>query len=264
VKFQFFHLLPVWKVLMTLKNGIILASGSPRRQALLKALGLAFTVAVSDVDESPRPGERPDHLAQRLSLLKASAIRNKEKDDVLIIAADTVVAVDGAVLGKPASEGEAVAMLERMRGRRHAVYSGLTLLGAGDGEAWSRTIETPVIMRDYARSEIEAYVKSGDPMDKAGAYAIQHQGFCPVACLESCYANVMGLPMCHLTRALRQRGHDTPIHPLNACPFAVENDGCPWAGCILDGGTPRLEVALAGLTIQQVADDDGSCRSGAI
>jgi septum formation protein len=124
-------------------------------------------------------------------------------------------------------------MLGRLRGQRHLVYSGLALVDTA-GTEYVQAVCTPVYMRAYSDAEIEAYVASGDPMDKAGAYAIQHPCFAPIDHLEQCYANVMGLPLCHLYRELTRRGVTVPRHPLQACPYPLEVGTCPWHTDILE------------------------------
>jgi septum formation protein len=213
---------------------MILASSSPRRQQLLLLMGLSFRVQASEVDETARPGEPPSVLAQRLSAAKAQVVANAQNGESLVIAADTMVILDGDILGKPANTAVALEMLVRLRGRRHHVYSGLALLDTGHGRACQQLAITPVIMRDYSDEEIRRYVASGDPLDKAGAYAIQYAGFDPVASFAGCYANVMGLPLCHLYRALLAWHVPVPVDPLKCCPYAVRH-GCCWATEILQG-----------------------------
>ncbi|MBN1977988.1 MAG: septum formation protein Maf [Anaerolineae bacterium] len=178
---------------------LLLASQSPRRRELLALLGLPFETAAPDVDEAPRAGEVPAALAARLSQAKAQACSNGHS---IVIACDTIVAHEGQVLGKPRDKDEAVEMLRRLRGRSHSVYTAVTLLRKADNSILTDVAETLVIMRAYTDDELAAYVASGDPMDKAGAYAIQHPGFAPASDVQGCYANVMGLPLCHLTRCL--------------------------------------------------------------
>jgi septum formation protein len=214
---------------------IILASASPRRRQLLSALGVTFGVAPADVDESPLPGEHPHALARRLGQAKARVAAGQRRN-ALVIAADTLVVLGGEILGKPASRAEALAMLSRLRGRRHLVDTGLALHHAASGLSGVWVAETPVVMRTYGDDEMLRYVATGDPLDKAGAYAVQHDGFAPVARLEDCYANVVGLPLCHLYRALAVWGAPPPHHPLRVCPWAVERGGCEWANAILAGG----------------------------
>jgi septum formation protein len=181
---------------------LILASASPRRQTLLKLLGVPFTVHAAQVDEAPRPGESPEATARRLSQEKARAVVQTLSAG-LVLAADTLVVLDGEILGKPADPAAATAMLQRLRGRAHQVLSAFTLMDAASGREYTEVVATRVWMRDYTAAEVAAYVASGDPMDKAGAYAIQDRDFAPVARLEGCPANVMGLPLCRVDRALR-------------------------------------------------------------
>ncbi len=200
---------------------LILGSRSPRRRELLRLLGLPFEVMASDVREIPMADETPAQLATRLSRAKAHAVELNGRGKALVIACDTVVALpDGPagtrILGKPGDAAEAEAMLRRLRGRSHVVYSAATLYEAAGG-AVTDLVKTELKMRQYSDDEIEAYVASGDPMDKAGAYAIQHEGFRPVAELEGCYANVMGLPLCHVARRLRNRGVETAPNVPAAC-----------------------------------------------
>lgn len=185
---------------------LILASASPRRRALLAALGRPFTVKVADVDETARPGEPPIAYALRLAREKAAAVAEAgaagadQASPALVLGADTIVVLDGAILGKPASADEARAFLRRLRGRRHLVVTAVAVLPQGLGhraeaEGQASWAATGVWMRDYADAEIEAYVASGDALDKAGGYAIQHPSFQPVAALQGSETNVIGLPL---------------------------------------------------------------------
>jgi len=195
---------------------LILASASPRRKDLLSLLGLPFVIRPTDVEEVNHAGEGPAAMAVRLSQAKArAALAHAQRG--LIVAADTLVCLDGKVLGKPAGPAEAVDMLRRLRGRPHLVFSGVTLIDVQSG--WERTelAETMVWMRDYSDAEIAAYVASGDPLDKAGSYAIQYRDFCPVLRVDGCFANVMGLPLCHLYCMLRQAGLAPAETPVAAC-----------------------------------------------
>ena len=187
---------------------LILASQSPRRQQFLRDLGLDFTVIVADIDETPRAGETPIPLVSRLAEEKARTIAHSVKRDepALIIAADTVVALGDQLLGKPADEKDAVAMLTLLRERGHSVHSGVSVLDTASGRQLTRINSTQVHMRAYSDADIAAYVASGDPMDKAGAYAIQHRGFAPVAQTDGCFASVMGLPLADLRDLLATFG----------------------------------------------------------
>lgn len=193
---------------------MILASGSPRRRQLIQLLGLPVQAVAAEVDETPLEGESPAELAARLACAKARAVAAGHPLE-LVIGCDTVVALDGEVLGKPAGEREAREMLERLRGRAHTVYTGVALV-QGEKET-VQIVETTVHMRDYTDAELAAYVASGDPLDKAGAYAIQHPSFQPVASWEGCYANVVGLPVCHVARKLQEWGEQPPADVMAAC-----------------------------------------------
>ena len=184
-------------------SSILLASGSPRRRELLSLLGFPFSVVVADVDEADGAGESPQAMVQRLSLAKALAVSAMHAR-ALVVAADTTVALDGASLGKPADAAEARAMLRALRGRPHQVYSGLTV--AQGGQTLTDLAESDVWMRDYDDKELARYVASRDPLDKAGAYAVQNASFHPARRVEGCFASVMGLPLCHLARTLARLG----------------------------------------------------------
>ncbi|MHB1317127.1 MAG: Maf family protein [Anaerolineae bacterium] len=211
---------------------IILASQSPRRLALLTDLGLPVTVLPADVDESGRHGEEPEAQARRLALEKAE-VAAAQAPDALVIAADTLVVLDGKILGKPRTAEDALSMLMRLRNRQHMVYTGLVLLHPDAERECVQLAATPVLMRNYSELEMRAYVNSGDPLDKAGAYAIQSETFYPVQRLDGCYANVVGLPLCHLYRAMAVWDLAPPRHPLTRCPWPLQNGGCGWAGPIL-------------------------------
>jgi len=182
---------------------LVLASNSPRRRQLLALADWTFTVIVANVDESQRPqGESPAEYVLRLAETKARAIQASA--DQIVLAADTAVVDGTAILGKPVDELEAFAMLRRLRGHTHQVYTGVALLRLSDGLLLKELSVTDVPMRNYSDEEIHAYVQTGDPLDKAGAYAIQHPHFRPVADMQGCYASVMGLPLCHIVRLMRR------------------------------------------------------------
>jgi septum formation protein len=193
---------------------LILASASPRRRELLGVLGISFRVAAADVDERAGPDELPEALVTRLAETKALTVARRavvashlrhgidsRPTDPLVLAADTEVEWQGSVLGKPADAASARAMLTELRGRPHRVLTGLAL-AQDDRIVWSSVVQTTVWMRAYGDDEIERYVASGRPLDKAGAYGIQDGGFQPVARIEGCYTNVVGLPLCEVRRAL--------------------------------------------------------------
>ncbi len=169
----------------------MLASQSPRRRELLERIGLrGFAVCPADVDETAEPGVGPEALVRSLSRRKALAVDAPGK---VIIAADTVVSLDGAILGKPRDPEEARAMLRRLSGREHQVFTGVTAVR--DGQAVTGAEETRVRFRVLSQAEIDAYVATGEPMDKAGAYGIQERGALLVQGIQGDFFNVMGLPL---------------------------------------------------------------------
>jgi septum formation protein len=190
---------------------LILASGSPRRRQLLSLLGLPFVIKAAGVDETQLQGEAPTELVLRVSQAKVSAVSDVRTDE-LVIAADTIVVSDGQVLGKPDDPDDATRMLRHLRGRPHLVYSGVSVWHPASRRMRCELGESTVWMREYTDTEIGVYVDSGDPMDKAGAYAIQHPVFAPASRVEGCWLNVMGLPLCHLGRALARFGVVVPAN----------------------------------------------------
>ena len=186
---------------------LILASRSPRRRELLERMGLRdFRIVTPDIDEHMEREMPPEELVRRISAEKARAVREQVGGDAIVIAADTVVALDGAVLGKPADELEAFKMLSTLSGNRHQVYTGLTVLRGEEIHTVSE--ETTVSFRELSEEEIECYIRTGEPADKAGAYGIQGYGALLVDGIQGDYYNVMGLPVCRLGRILRQMGVD--------------------------------------------------------
>jgi MAF protein len=202
---------------------LILASGSPRRRQLLSLLGIPFVIKAAGVDESQLEGEAPTELVLRVSQAKALAV-NGVRPDELVVAADTVVVLDGEVLGKPADPDDAVGMLRRLRARPHWVYSGIAVWHPVSRRMVHELGGSLVWMRDYADDELAAYVESGDPLDKAGAYAIQHPEFDPVSRVEGCWLSVVGLPLCHLGRALAQFGVVAPADMPGTCNAFTQRD----------------------------------------
>lgn len=180
----------------TTQTPIILASGSPRRRELVQLLDWQVTIAPADIDESVAPGETATHYVTRMAKEKAIAAAAQASSQAIIIAADTTVADGTQIMGKPQSEAQARAMLRQLRNRTHRVLTALTITHQGQTETICVASDVP--MRNYSDAEIEAYIASGDPFDKAGGYAIQHEGFHPVENFQDCYANVMGLPVCDL------------------------------------------------------------------
>lgn len=200
----------------------ILASSSPRRRELLASLGVDFTIYKPEIDEYKRTDETPQAYVERLSIEKAEAVAGQlaaadqlggpalilAADTVVILAADTIgIETNGELLEKPRDADDARHMLRRLRGRAHLVVTAITLLRLGHPtKMLTRATSTTVHMRDYADDEIEAYIATGDPFDKAGSYAIQHEGFHPVDHIEGSYSNVVGLPLETLRAALADIG----------------------------------------------------------
>jgi septum formation protein len=221
---------------------LLLASNSPRRRQLLTLTGWAFQVRPVDVDERPLPGEPPDTYVLRLAESKARAARQHAQAGQIVLAADTTVADGLSILGKPVDAGDARAMLRSLRGREHTVYTAIGVCQAeplGSAEETVAQNEQPdglitdvcatrVWMRNYSDEEIEAYIASGDPFDKAGAYAIQNPDFQPVERIEGCYSCVVGFPVCRVVRALAHFDLTPPVDVTADCPAHLEMDApCP-------------------------------------
>ena len=218
---------------VTEKPLLILASNSPRRRQLLSLTGWKFDVVAADVDETQYANESPPDYVLRLAETKARAI--KAATDQIVLAADTTV-VDGTdILGKPKDSVEAIAMLKRLRGHTHQVYTAIALRRMRDGLLLTDLCVTDVPMRDYSDEEILAYVQTGDPLDKAGAYAIQHPQFHPVADLQGCYASVMGLPLCHVILQMRKLDIQPDTNFFRSCETLLEYRRCPVSNAILSG-----------------------------
>jgi len=171
---------------------LLLASGSPRRREILASLGVTFDVKSADVDESLLPGESAPDAAERLAREKAAAVASDERGAV-VVAADTIVVVDGEAFGKPRDRAEAAAMLRRLQGRRHDVVTGVAV--AANGALFSGRETTAVFFAPMSDREIDAYVATGEPDDKAGAYAVQGIGALFVERVEGSPSNVVGLPV---------------------------------------------------------------------
>jgi septum formation protein len=213
---------------------LILASNSPRRRELLALAGLPFTTQPADVDESRLPGEPAADYVRRLAQCKARAAAQLAPADAWVLAADTTVALEDDLLGKPAGAAEARRILERLRGRTHSVLTALALVRAPEGAISTELCVSPVRMRAYSDAEIETYIASGDPFDKAGGYAIQNRAFHPVANFSGCAASVMGLPLCHLARMLARRGITPPVDIPTACQTHLDY-ACPIYATVLRG-----------------------------
>ncbi|MDP1547414.1 MAG: Maf family protein [Anaerolineales bacterium] len=221
---------------MSKKNTLVLASNSPRRRQLFALGGWDFKVIVADVDETPLEGETPKDYVIRLAQAKAFVIQPRAESDAVIIGSDTTVVDGNEILGKPVNEADAEQMLKQLRGRTHQVFTGVALLRASDGAMVTEMSITAVPMRNYSDEEMRAYIQTGDPMDKAGAYAIQHPDFQPVAAMEGCYAGVMGLPLCHILRAL-SRFEISPAADVPAACQSLLKYQCPVSSAILSGET---------------------------
>ena len=243
-------------------RSLVLASASPRRRHLIGAFGLPFEVDAADLDETPLPNEAADALALRLARAKALAVARRAPGRA-VLAADSVVALGDRLLGKPVDADEAREMLRALRGGQHRVVTGLALAtgpgGIGEGVggegligeglsgqrlrpdnapgaadvpdggirlAWHGAVETRVEMRAYSDPEIERYVATGRPLDKAGAYAIQDPEFAPVARIVGCYPNVVGLPLCDARRALAAGGLLAELTPEEVSGLGPECPAC--------------------------------------
>jgi septum formation protein len=182
----------------------VLASASPRRAELLAAVGIPFVVRPAEVDEAPRPGESPAALVERLAGEKARAAVAPGE---LVLGADTVVAIGGEMLGKPRDDAEAAVMLQRLAGREHEVLSGVAL-AHGNGRLAAGVEVSRVTFAPLTAREIAWYVATGEPRDKAGAYAIQGRGALFVTAVAGSYSNVVGLPLATVYRLLREAGED--------------------------------------------------------
>lgn len=213
---------------------LILASNSPRRRQLFALGNWDFNVIVADVDETPLADESPRDYVLRLAQAKALAVQPKAESDAVIIGSDTTVVDGNEILGKPVDEADAERMLKQLRGKTHQVLTGVAVYRVGDGKMLTELSITDVPMRNYSDDEMRAYIQTGDPMDKAGAYAIQHPEFQPVAAMSGCFASVMGLPLCHILRALAQF-EIAPVADVPAACQSLLNYQCPVSAAILTG-----------------------------
>jgi septum formation protein len=207
-------------------RSLILASGSPRRRELLAQLAVPFQVAVSDAPETLDPRLPPEAQSIALAECKARAVA-ADYPDSLVLAADTIVVLDGAILGKPTDDSDAARMLRQLSGREHLVITGLVLLDAERDASWREAVTSWVRFRHLSDGEIATYVATGESRDKAGAYAIQGIGSALIADLDGCRSNVVGLPLCEVIALLERAGVAIPPG---------------FAGCRLADGTlcPRL------------------------
>ncbi len=192
------------------KGDFILASGSPRRRELLSQLGLSFIVVPSRLREINQSGLKPHHHATYFAEAKANEVARRHSHE-WVLAADTIVVVDQEILGKPADSSEATSMLTRLSGRDHRVITGICLVHGQRGVGQREWVETKVFMRQISPDDIAGYLRTGEPMDKAGAYAIQGIGGCLVQKIEGSYTNVVGLPLCETVELLRRHQVANPF-----------------------------------------------------
>ena len=216
----------------------ILASKSPRRKTLLRNLIDPFIVVNSDVDEREIPGENPGQFVIRLAKEKAlkggAGVLANSLENAFVLGADTIV-VDGTeILGKPQDQMDAARILKQLRGKTHKVLSGIALYNLSTGEIQTRLVCTEVVMREYTDDEIQDYIASGDPMDKAGAYGIQNSDFNPAPDFFGCFANVMGLPLCHLAVLMKEMGIETDHRVADRCQDSIDYQ-CPIYANVLAG-----------------------------
>jgi septum formation protein len=176
------------------RPALVLASASPRRRELIAQLGIPFTVRVPNVDESPWPDESPREHTIRLARDKAAKIAQQHRDQ-WVLGADTTVVIDGRILGKPVDRADAHRMLKTICGRWHTVFTGFCLMHAADGRSFADSVASDVFIRALTDEQIGAYIDTGEPMDKAGAYAIQGVGAGLVQEVRGSYTNVVGLPL---------------------------------------------------------------------
>jgi septum formation protein len=208
---------------MSTANGpLVLASGSSRRVALLAELGVPFQTIVSDAPETIDPGLDPEAQAVMIAERKVRAVASPLEAGI-VLGADTIVVLDGALLGKPVDDADAISMLRRLSDREHRVVTGIAVVDAGTGSLRTSAVTSIVGFRALTVSEIAQYVATGEPSGKAGAYAIQGIGAGLVSNLEGCFSNVVGLPLCETARLLSAAG------------VAINRT---WPGCWLPDGTP--------------------------
>lgn len=211
---------------------LILASQSPRRRQLVGLLGCPVTAVSADVDETQVTTLDPAQNAIDTARLKANTIlarwqaQGRQMNSAVLVAADTNVALDQLLLGKPDDAETAVHTLRQLRHKHHMVHTGMVLVDLTSGRTLQDVTSVPVLMRDYSDAEIATYVATGDPLDKAGAYAIQHPVFQPVDRLDGCYLAVMGLSICHLAQLLGQLDVDLQID-LDQLHQAHDGYPCP-------------------------------------
>jgi septum formation protein len=182
---------------------LVLASSSPRRRRILEGLDLEFEIDFPGTEEDIDPGETPEDLVVRLAALKAADVARRHSEGT-VLGADTIVIIDGVMLGKPSDPADAVRMLRTISGRWHEVLTGLAVVRCSDGETVRGFERTRVLVRELTGSEIDGYVAGGEPLDKAGSYAIQECGAALVSRVDGCFYNVVGLPVVRLSQLLKE------------------------------------------------------------
>jgi len=224
---------------LTGNSKLVLASNSPRRKQLIVLGEWKFDISPVDIDETPMYEERPLDFVLRMAQSKAIASSEQAPQDAIVLAADTIVVDhnpngEAEILGKPFDAARSRQMLRQLRDHIHQVYTAIAVYKRQDDSLISDICCTNVPMRDYTDQEIEAYISTGDPLDKAGAYAIQHEGFHPVKNLQECYANVVGLPLCMLAYNLAKAGILTEVDVAGKCQAEL-NYQCPVSQLYLQG-----------------------------
>ena len=212
---------------------LVLASQSPRRSELLKLIGKPFHVEPANIDEDKQKNELPYSYAKRLALSKSLKVAEKHQNDSIVIGADTIVVHNNNVVGKPASNEEACQILMKLRGKTHQVVTAVAIHYSKSGNTSQELCETNVQMRNMTEEEVADYISTGDSIDKAGAYAIQNVKFQPAMTLGGCMANVIGLPLCHITRALNQNNIHVDKDIAEKCQDHIGYD-CPVYTSILE------------------------------
>jgi len=203
---------------------IILASGSPRRKELLSTLEIPFEIITSGVSEEVDPTLDPVEMVKVLAEMKATAVAKKIHEG-LVIGSDTTIAFKGSTLGKPANPKDAKRMLEMLRNEKHQVISGIAIIDSSSMRIEAGTVTTSIRMRNYSDQEVNDYIATGEPMDKAGSYAIQGKGSSLVAEIEGCYNNVVGFPLCELVKLLEKFA--VSVNSRDSVCKLPSGDACP-------------------------------------
>ena len=216
-----------------LKTNLLLASQSPRRSELLNLIGKPFDVEPANIDEKVNKDEEPYSYAKRLALSKALKIAQNNQTGSIVIGADTIVVHNNNIVGKPESKKEARQILMNLRGHTHKVVTAIAIHYRNLGNTIQDLCETSVQMRNMTEEEVINYISTGDPYDKAGAYAIQNVEYKPATVLGGCMANVIGLPLCHITKALREKNIHVDKDIAEKCQDHIGYD-CPVYKSILE------------------------------